>query len=66
MIANYGGHKTGFLSNDGNIWSFTHKQVAEELIENDDFIGNKVEIEGQLFYTAHYIDVDNYRLLQNN
>ena len=60
------GHKIGFLSNDGNVWSFTHKVQAEELVENDNLTGSKVEIDGQLFYSAHYIDVDNYRFLENN
>ncbi len=58
-------HNVGFLSSDGNVQSFTHNEGAENLVSNDNSIGKPLEIEGQLYYSAHYIGVDNYRHLED-
>ena len=59
------GHIFGFQSSDGNLWSFTHNEQAENLIKIDEVTGKKVKIEGKLYYSAHFINIDHYSFVEN-
>lgn len=59
------GHTFGFQSSDGNLWSFTHNEQAENLIKIDEVTGKKVKIEGKLYYSAHFINIDRYSIVEN-
>ena len=59
------GHTIGMLTGDGNLWSFTYSPGSDKLLKNDNIAGKKVEIEGQLFYSAHFIGVNNYKFLED-
>lgn len=59
------GHIMGFLTDEGNLWTFTRNPESESLIAIEEVTGKKMKIEGKLYYNAHYIDVDKYSLVQN-
>jgi len=56
------GHTFGFQSSDGNLWTFTHNALSEDLIKIDEVTGKIVKIEGKLYYRAHYIDIETYSI----
>lgn len=57
------GHKLALLGNDGSIWSFTDNDDVKNLVSNIEMKGKKIKIDGNLYYNAHFIDVENYSIL---
>ncbi|KPK90552.1 hypothetical protein AMJ80_08235 [bacterium SM23_31] len=62
---NIHGHCYGVLTGDGSLWTFKDNKTSEELKERISISGKNVQIEGRLFYSAHFIDIDNYKLISN-
>ncbi len=60
------GHRYGFLTTDGNVWNFTHRPESDKLMTSGNMAGKLVKVEGNIFYSAHFIDVDNYELVSDN
>lgn len=59
------GHCYGILTDDGSLWTFTVNKVSEELKAREGITGKDIQIGGQLFYSAHFIDINNYKLVSN-
>jgi len=60
------GHHIGFLTEDGNLWSFTENGESGKIIEDKNLYGKTIKIDGQIFYTAHYIDVNAFQFLSED
>lgn len=59
------GHHLGLLTDDGSLWSFADNNQADKLISTKNMIGKTLHIEGQIFYNAHFIDLNNYQLVDS-
>ena len=59
------GHHIGFITEDGNIWSFTDNVESEKITLDKNLMGKTVQINGKLFNSAHFIDVYRLENLEN-
>jgi hypothetical protein len=59
------GHHLGLLTDDGSLWSFADNNQADKLISTKNMVGKTLHIEGQIFYNAHFIDMNNYKLVDS-
>ncbi len=60
------GHKLGLVTSDGNIWSFTDTKLADLVCGDMEMEGKTIKLDGNVFYTAHFIDIKNYTVMEGN
>jgi anti-sigma factor (TIGR02949 family) len=60
------GHKLGIVMNDGSIWSFTDTDLSDLICGDMELEGKTIRLDGKVFYSAHFIDIKNYTLMEGN
>lgn len=58
------GHKHGFQTEDGSIYSFVENDKTSKLITDMKDHDAAIEVTGIFFHNAHYIDVVSYKILK--
>ncbi|MFC1554790.1 anti-sigma factor family protein [candidate division KSB1 bacterium] len=60
------GHNYGFITNDGQLWSFTVNNSSESLLNDQDIRGRTLKVDGSIFYSAHFIEMRQFELYGDN
>ena len=58
------GHKHGFKTKDGRIYSFIENDKTAKLITDMKNLNAKIEVTGKFFHNANFIDVESYEILE--
>ncbi len=56
-------HRIGIVTPDDRVWTFLDTSTNQELLHDHRFLSKEVQVSGILFQKAHYVYVQNYRLL---
>ncbi|RMF63495.1 MAG: hypothetical protein D6743_10615 [Calditrichaeota bacterium] len=56
-------HHAGLQADDGSIWTFMHSPAGENIPANRNYLKKKAVVSGILFTNAHYIQVEELKLL---
>ncbi|MCP4725869.1 MAG: hypothetical protein GY863_12570, partial [bacterium] len=60
------GHELGILTSDGTIWKFTDTELSDLVCGDMKLEGKTIKLDGNVFYSAHLIDIKDYTLTEGN
>ena len=57
------GHQFGLITDTKEIYSFITNDLSREIQAHNEYAHNEIEITGWVFYKANFIEIENYRMI---